>query len=147
MPHSPMPTAIREFLTLPNPAVMATVRKDGQPVTVATWYMLVEASRTRPPSDSDGAELLLNLDAGRARLAHLRTEPRISLTVLAGDDWYSHVSVQGRVTRLVDDEGLADIDRISTHYTGKAYPTRDRERVNGWIDIDSWHGWHIKERN
>ena len=129
MPHGPLPIEIREFLAQPNPAVMATVRKDGQPVTVATWYVL------------DGDELLLNLDAGRARLAHLRTEPRVSLTVLAGDDWYSHVSVQGRVTRIVDDEDLTDIDRISTHYTGHPYRVRDRPRVSVWSSIDSWHGW------
>ena len=141
MPHSPMPTEIREFLALPNPAVMATVRKDGQPVTVATWYLLVEGSGARPPSHADDVELLVNLDAGRARLAHLRTEPRISLTVLAGDDWYSHVSVQGRVTRIVDDVDLVDIDRISAHYTGHHYGMRDRPRVSVWCSIDSWHGW------
>jgi hypothetical protein len=153
MPKSPLPTEIREFLALPNPAVMATVRKDGQPVTVATWYLAVEPSEARPPSDSvessearppSGAvelSLLLNLDGGRARLAHLRAEPRISLTVLAGDDWYSHVSLQGRVARIVDDEDLADIDRIAVHYTGHPYRVRDRPRVSVWCTIDSWHGW------
>src|SRR6478752_7458497 len=124
MPSSPLPPEIREFLGRPNPAVMATVRKDGQPVTVATWYLM------------DGDELLLNLDGGRARLAHLRTEPRIGLTVLAGD-WYSHVSLRAHVTRIVDDEDLADIDRISTHYTGHPYRVRDRPRVSVWCSLDS----------
>jgi len=37
MPTSPFPPALREMLAQPNAAVMATVRKDGQPVSVATW--------------------------------------------------------------------------------------------------------------
>ena len=83
----------------------------------------------------------MNLDAGRARLAYLRAEPRYSLTVLAGDDWYSHVSLQGRVLRIADDESLADIDRISTHYGGHAYRVRDRPRVSVRCSVERWHPW------
>ena len=64
----------------------------------------------------------------------------MTLTALAAD-WYTHVSVQGRVAELVDDPDLADIDRLSTHYTGHAYANRRRKRVSAWIDIDTWHGW------
>ena len=60
------------------------MRPDGQPVSVATWYLL------------DGDEVLVNMDAGRRRLDYLRADPRVSLTVLDGADWYSHVSLQGR---------------------------------------------------
>ena len=130
MPRPPLPDDVRALLARPNPAVMATLAGDGCPVTVATWYLLEE----------DGT-ILLNLDAGRARLKHLRTDPRVSLTAVAEGDWYTHVSVQGRVVELVDDPDLADIDRLSQHYTGDPYPTRDRGRVSAWIEIESWHGW------
>lgn len=129
MPTSPLPDELRELLAAPNPAVMATVRRDGQPVSVATWYLV------------DGDRFLVNLDQGRTRLEHLRHDPRVSLTVLAAADWYTHVSVQGRVVELVDDEGLADIDRIARHYTGGPYRVRDRGRVSAWIEVDRWHGW------
>ena len=36
---------------------------------------------------------------------------------------------------------MADIDRISRHYTGNPYPRRDRGRVSAWIVVDGWHGW------
>ena len=98
-------------------------------MTVATWYVM------------DGDEVLVNLDAGRARLAYLRAEPRYSLTVFAGGDWYSHVSVQGKVLRIADDENLADIDRISMHYGGHAYRVRDRPRVSVWCSVERWHPW------
>ena len=81
------------------------------------------------------------MDQGRKRLEYLRTDPRVSLTVLAADDWYTHVSLQGRVTSLDEDVDLVDIDRISTHYTGSPYRVRDRGRVSAWIEVDRWHGW------
>ena len=109
---------------------MATVASDGRPVTVATWYLL-----------EDDGTVLLNLDAGRARLAHLRRDPRVSLTALGTGSWYTHVSVQGEVVEVVDDPDLADIDRLSRHYTGRPYPVRDRARVSARVRVDRWHGW------
>jgi PPOX class probable F420-dependent enzyme len=129
MAHLPFPDDVRALLERPNPAVLATVRADGQPVTVATWYAM------------DGDRVFVNMDEGRKRLDHLRADPRVSITVLADDDWYTHVSLQGRVVELVDDEGLAGIDRLSLRYRDRAYPTRDRARVNAWIEVDRWHGW------
>lgn len=131
MPSTPLPANLRELLTRPNPAVMGTVAADGRPVTVATWYLL-----------EDDGTILLGLDAGRARLNHLRRDPRVSLTALAADDWYTHVSVQGRAVSIVDDEGLRDIDRLSRHYTGQPYGERQRPRVSVHVRIERWHGWH-----
>ncbi|MEJ5869125.1 TIGR03618 family F420-dependent PPOX class oxidoreductase [Pseudokineococcus sp. 5B2Z-1] len=130
MPTPPMPADVAELFARPNPAVMATVAADGRPVSVATWYLV-----------EDDGRVLLGLDAGRARLEHLRRDGRVSLTALAEGDWYTHVSVQGRVVEIVDDEGLAGIDRLSQHYTGRDYPQRDRPRVLAWVEVDRWHGW------
>jgi PPOX class probable F420-dependent enzyme len=133
---TPLPDDVRELLTRPNPAVITTVRPDGQPVSVATWYVL----------DDDG-RILVNMDEGRKRLDYLRSDPRVTLTVLDADDWYTHVSMQGRVTDIADDPDLDGIDRLSRHYTGDAYPVRDRKRVNAWIDVDRWHGWGSAKRD
>jgi PPOX class probable F420-dependent enzyme len=125
-----LPDDLISFLRESNPAVMATLAKDGRPVSVATWFRLEE----------DGT-VLLNLDAERVRLAHLRRDPRCALTVLDGDDWYSHVSLQLRVTSITDDVELADIDALALHYTGSRYSNRSRPRVSVRADISSWHGW------
>jgi PPOX class probable F420-dependent enzyme len=122
---------VAEILRKPNPAVMATVKSDGSPVTVATWYLW------------DGGPVLLNLDAGRVRLRHLRAVPQASLTVLDGADWHRHVSLQGRV-RLEDDPELQGIDRIARHYTGRPYPNRERARVNAWMTIERVHLWGLR---
>ena len=95
MPTLPFPDHVRELLTAANPAVVATLRSDGAPVTVATWYLLEDDDR-----------VLVNMDDTRVRLGHLRRDPRLSLTVLAADDWYTHVSLVGRVVELRPDEGL-----------------------------------------
>lgn len=57
MPTVPLPDAVAALLARPNPAVMATLRADGQPVTAATWYLL-----------EDDGRVLLGLDVVRARL-------------------------------------------------------------------------------
>jgi len=129
MPKPPVPDGVSELLAKPNPAVITTVRPDGQPVSVATWYLW-----------RDG-RVLVNMDEGRRRLDYLRFDPRVSLTALDEAGWYTHVSVQGRVVEMHDDEGLVDIDRLATHYTGRPYRNRDRGRVSAWIEVDSWHGW------
>jgi PPOX class probable F420-dependent enzyme len=129
VPKSPVPAEVAEFLLKPNPAVMSSNRPDGQPVSVATWYIW-----------EDG-RILINMQEDRKRLDYLREDPRVSLTVLDNDNWYTHISLQGRITTWKDDTDLADIDRLSIHYGGRAYPNRERGRVSAWIDVDRWHGW------
>ena len=61
--------------------------------------------------------------------------------MLAEDDWYTHVSLQGRVVRFDNDPDLADIDRLAQHYRGHPYPNRDQKRISAWIEIEAWHAW------
>lgn len=129
MPKPPLPDHVRELLAKPNPAVITTLGAASQPVSVATWYLLA------------GERILVNMDEGRKRLEHLHHDPRVSLTALDEAGWYTHVSVQGRVVEMRDDEGLVDIDRLATHYTGRPYRNRERSRVSAWIEVDRWHGW------
>ena len=133
MPKPPLPHELDEFLSHPNPSVIATIQEDGSPHTAATWYLW-----------EDG-RVLVNMDEGRKRLEHLRLEPRVSITVLGKDDWYHHVTLRGRVVSLEPDPNLEAIDRLSRQYTGRAYPQRDRGRVSAWIEVESWHAWAVAE--
>jgi PPOX class probable F420-dependent enzyme len=117
------------MLARPNPAVITTVRPDGQPVSVATWYLWEEG------------RVLVNMDEGRRRLDWIRSDPRVSLTVLDGEQWYTHVSLQGRVTEIRDDTDMATIDRIARHYGAGFSGSRTRRRVSAWIEIERWHAW------
>jgi PPOX class probable F420-dependent enzyme len=128
MPNTPLSPEVEQFLAQPNPSVIATVAADGSPHTAATWYLW-----------QDG-RALVNMDASRKRLAHLRQDPRVSLTVLDKDEWYRQVTLRGRVT-LAPDPDLQDIDRLARHYTGEPHRDRERERVSAWIAVESWYGW------
>ena len=68
MPTLPLSPAARALLAGPQPAVIASVRPDGQPVTVATWYLLQDDDR-----------VLVNMDADRARISGF----------IAVDRWHS----------------------------------------------------------
>lgn len=127
--------AEKAMLAQPNPAVISTIRTDGQPVSAATWYLLRDD------------HILVNMDVGRKRLGHMRKDPRVSLTVLDGADWYTHITLIGRVVDIYDDEGMTDIDAVSRHYQGKPYPRRDRARVSALIEIDRVHGWGAYKNN
>jgi PPOX class probable F420-dependent enzyme len=130
MPKPPLPAELEEFLTQPNPSVIATLRPDGSPHSTPTWYLW------------ENGRVLVNMDEGRKRLEHLRRDPRVSITALGDGNWYHHVTLTGRVAEL-DEDALADIDRISRHYTGQPYSDRERGRVSAWIEVESWHAWAI----
>ncbi|MFD3455103.1 PPOX class F420-dependent oxidoreductase [Streptomyces sp. NPDC058691] len=135
MSKPPLPEAAIALLRKPNQAVLATLRADGQPVSTATWYLW------------DDGRILINMDEGRKRLDHLRNDPRVTLTVLDKDDWYTHVTIIGHVAEMREDKDLSDIDRLAQQYLGMSYRVRDRVRISAWIEIDRWHGWGAQKDN
>ncbi len=117
MPPVPVPPDVDEFLSRPNPAVVATLRPDGSPHTVPTWY------------DWENGRVLLNMDESRVRL---RLDER---------SWYSQISLIGRVVSIEDDPELADSDRLAVRYTGQPFRRREARRVSAWLEPERWHGW------
>lgn len=130
MPQPPLPEPTLALLRQANPAVIAVLMPDGQPMSVATWYLV-----------EDDGTILVNMDDERARVSWMRKDARVALTALKDGEWYTHVSVRGRIVRWAVDEGLADIDRLSRHYSDQPYRVRDRPRVSAWLQIEHWHGW------
>ena len=130
MPSPPVPPDVDEFLRRANPGVVATIRPDGELHTAATWYEW-----------QDDGTVLLNMDASRKRLGHMRQDPRVALTVLDEEDWGRHISLLGRIVELAEDLELRDIDRLALRYTGQPFRTRDRRRFSAWLRVDAWHGW------
>ena len=107
-----------------TPRWSRTLRSDGQPVSVATWYLLEDDDR-----------VLLNMDHTRVRLQHLRRRPPgLADRARRAAGWYTHVSLIGRVDELRDDEGLVDIDRLSNHYGGRVLP--ESPRTSAWLAVE-----------
>ncbi len=130
MPKSPIPQELHGFLAQPNPSVIATLTPEGEPHSAATWYLW------------DDGRVLVNMDETRKRLRHLRRDPRVSLTILDRGEWYRQLTLRGRAVEIADDDGLESIDRLARRYTGNDYARRDSRRVNAWIEVESWYGWH-----
>jgi PPOX class probable F420-dependent enzyme len=129
MPPTPVPPDIDEFLSRPNHAVVATLRPDGSPHTVVTWY------------DWEDGRVLLNMEDTRMRLGWMARDPRVALTAIDPDNFYHHVSLLGRIVDIHDDEDFADIDRLAVRYGGSPYPNHEAGRVSAWMEPDSYHGW------
>ena len=130
MARLPFPDHVRELLRKPNPAVVSTLRSDGSPVSVATWYLLEDDDR-----------VLLNMDHTRARVEHLRRDPRASLTVLDEAGWYTHVSLD-RPRRRPRRRPRPRRHRPSgPSLHRRPLPQPRVPRINGWLVVDRWHGW------
>jgi PPOX class probable F420-dependent enzyme len=87
-------------------ATCRRLRRDGQPVATATWCLW------------DGGRVLVNMDEGRKRLEHMRSNPRVALEVLDESDWHTRLSITGHVEEMREDADLVDIDRLARQYTG-----------------------------
>jgi PPOX class probable F420-dependent enzyme len=129
MPKLPLPPEADALLRRPNPAVIATLLGRGAPHTAATWY------------EWDGERILVNMSASRLRLENMRSDPRVSLTVFDGADWYRQLTLLGRVDEIRDDTELADIDRLSLRYTRRTFSNRERVSVSALIVPERWYGW------
>jgi PPOX class probable F420-dependent enzyme len=129
MPKPPLPDEADRLLRKVNPAVIATLRHDGSPHTAVTWY------------DWDGVRVLVNMDAARARLKHMRRDPRVSLTVMDSESWYRQLTIFGRVVEIRDDPEFKDIDRLSLRYTRRQFHNRLRARISALIEPVGWYGW------
>ena len=75
MPTPPLPPEAIELLRRPNPAVIATLRPDGAPVSTPIFYLW------------ENGRVLITMEDGRVRLRHLRRDPRVTLSILNKESW------------------------------------------------------------
>jgi PPOX class probable F420-dependent enzyme len=97
-----------------NYAVATTLRPDGSPHSTVVWVELIDGV----PS--------FNTTTGRVKRENLEHDPRVSLLVVAGGDFYHWVSIDGPA-ELVDEGAEEQIDRLSRKYDDKAWSYREGE--------------------
>ncbi len=109
----------RRLAAGPNFAVLATLLPDGAIQSHVMWV------------DCDEEHLYLNTEVHRRKFANLRSDPRVTVTILDRNDPYSFVEVRGRVVGTVlGPEARAHIDKLSMKYLGRPYSSRiQSERV------------------
>ncbi len=101
----------------PNIAVVAVLREDGTAHQTPVWV------------DWDSEHVLLNLNTDRAKLDHLRRDPRVSVLVLDRDDPFRWIGIEGAVTEITPDGAYEHIVRQAGVYLGReSYPLKPGEQ-------------------
>ena len=103
------------LLLAANYAVVATLRSDDSPHQTAVWI------------DWDGRHVLFNITVTRKKYVELQRDPRASVFVFDGDNWYRWVSVSG-TTEMTLDGAEELIHKLSRKYRGRDYVLRPGEQ-------------------
>jgi PPOX class probable F420-dependent enzyme len=87
---------VREFLSAPRCAVLATLGADGAPRQVVIHYTL------------DGDHVRLNGRSDRGWVTNVRRDPRATLIVHDHDNYLHYVAIRGIARPLADRDALED---------------------------------------
>ena len=99
-------------------AQVVTLMADGSPHISPVWV------------DTDGENVVINVQEGRVKLRNMRRDPRVAISVYDAANPYTRVlNVRGRVTGITPENGAAHIDDLSDKYDGvRPYPNHDPDR-------------------
>ncbi len=121
-----------DLLKAKNFCHVATLRADGSVHGVPVW---VDVQDGRP---------VLNTAEGRAWPRNLERDPRVTLTVVNGENPYEYVEVRGRVAERTHEGADAHIDTMAKKYMGvDKYPLRQpgEQRVIIRVEPDHVHAF------
>jgi len=118
-------TNVRELLSRPNFAHLATLMPDGSPNVTPVWIGV------------QGDRILMGSGESSLKIRNLRRDPRLALSVVDFHDPYEEVQIRGHVVEFRDDSKFEVMDEISHKYTGKEFPFRNPAgRVALIIEVD-----------
>jgi PPOX class probable F420-dependent enzyme len=107
---------------------VATLRADGSVHGVPVW---VDVQEGRP---------VLNSAEGRAWVRNVERDPRVTLTVVNGENPYEYVEVRGRVAERTHEGADAHIDAMAKKYMGvDEYPMRQPGEQRVIIRVEPEH--------
>lgn len=91
----------------PNVAVVVALRDDGTPHQTVVWV------------DSDGEHVVLNLNNFRAKLEHMRRDPRVSVLTIDRTNPFRWLGVEGKVVEITMDGAYDHIVSQARVYLGR----------------------------
>lgn len=111
-----IPEELVYLVTTNVPAHVSLTEADGSLVTHVMWV------------DYDDEHILTGSPVGSYKSLALRRRPKVAISVVDPADPWRRLSISGHVTDILDDVGLAFINKLSQRYVGGPYPrTAPRE--------------------
>ncbi len=115
----------------PNLAYLATVAADGSPHLSPLW------ADTR-----DDGMILLNTAEGRTKVANVRRDPRVAVSIHDQAHPHPPIAVLGTVVEIATEGALEHIDELSRRYSGEAWTPREGQvRLILVVRPDRLLGW------
>ena len=115
MSSQTLPESHTDLLEEANFAHLATIRPDGSPQSSVMWFAW------------DGSRLRMTHTKTRQKIANLRNEPRVALSIVDSKDQYRSLEVRGTVESIEDDDATASFYQSLQRRYGNAYPVRDAD--------------------
>jgi PPOX class probable F420-dependent enzyme len=117
---------IRDFLSAPRFATIATLDPDGAPHQAVIWY------------DLEGDDLVVNSRVERHWPGNLDRDGRVSLAVYDLDEPYHFVGLKGRAEKVHEGpDATADIERLARRYGRDPARYRGQARVTYRVVVDA----------
>lgn len=106
----PLDPYVRELATGANYAIVSTHMPDDSIQSAPVWI------------DADDDHLLINTEIHRQRFVNLQRDPRVTVLIVRGTDWYDHVEVRGHMVEgRRGPAARTHIDDLARRYTGADY--------------------------
>jgi PPOX class probable F420-dependent enzyme len=116
---------VKQLLSRPNFAHLATLMPDGSPQSVPVWIGV------------EGEHILVCTGEGSLKARNTLRDNRIALSVVDLENPYEEVQIRGRVVERRPDRDFKYMDVISRKYTNQPFPFRNPEgRVALVIEAD-----------
>ena len=115
MSSQTLPESHTDLLEEANFAHLATIRPDGSPQSSVMWFAW------------DGSRLRMTHTKTRQKIANLRNEPRVALSIVDSKDQYRFLEVRGTVESIEDDDATASFYQSLQRRYGNTYPVRDAD--------------------
>jgi len=118
----------KKYLADKNFGHIATLNKDGSPQVSPVWV------------EYDGTHVIVNSELSRRKVRNLKRDPRVSISILNGENPYEYIEIRGKVVEITAEGGFAGIDRLAKKYMGvDKYPLNKPEDVRVVIKIAPEH--------
>jgi PPOX class probable F420-dependent enzyme len=106
-------------------AQLATMMADGTPQVTPVWFFY-----------RDG-KFIVNTARGRLKDRNMKANKNVALSITDPDNWYSHVSIRGKIVKETEQGADESIDALAKKYMGvDKYPLRKPTEVRVIYEIE-----------